>query len=262
MLGRFLKACLMLTVAMLLGTAPGHSTQVRPAPRTVWDGVYVHPQADRGELHFLRDCVRCHSGGGTGPMPSSEKFFDDWKDERLSSLFIYMKATMPPADPGSLTDWEYLDTLIYFLQLNGYPEGDTDLLPTQMDRIVLIGNESAKPFPAGTSVYALGCLTKTDQGWSIASSSAPSRSRPLLENETSLEILGTQPLGSGTIPLDGTFDVTRNAGARVYTRGSLSYKGNEPRITVAMIRALDPKCQVSEDDSPGAFGPVYKKKPK
>src|SRR4030095_6905200 len=109
--------CLFLFV-MLLRSAPVHSAQARPALRTVWDGVYVHPQADRGESNFFMHCAQCHEGVGNGLRLSSEDFFNRWRGETLSALFRYMKATMPPDNPGSLSDWEYLDIVTYILQIN------------------------------------------------------------------------------------------------------------------------------------------------
>lgn len=62
---------------MLLRSAEAHSQAVpaasvwdrlyyfhAQADRTVWDGVYVHPQADRGEVNFANHCASCHQGVG------------------------------------------------------------------------------------------------------------------------------------------------------------------------------------------------------
>src|SRR5689334_15867283 len=70
---------------MLLGAVETQSTQERPpAPRTVWDRVFFHAQADRGEVDFSRHCARCHDGSGDGLILSSEEFFNGWREERLS----------------------------------------------------------------------------------------------------------------------------------------------------------------------------------
>src|SRR4051812_10896295 len=76
---------------------------------------------------------------------------------------------MPADNPGSLEDWEYLDILIYILQLNGVPEGDTDLMPADLDRIVLIGVDGPKPLPVDSTVYGVGCLSQTEDGWALTS---------------------------------------------------------------------------------------------
>src|SRR4051794_5503962 len=70
-LGRVLKAGFLFALVMMLRSAEAHSTQVVPATsvwdklyyfhaqadRAVWDGVYVHPQADRGEVNFFNHCA-------------------------------------------------------------------------------------------------------------------------------------------------------------------------------------------------------------
>lgn len=45
-----------------------------------------------------------------------------------------MVTHMPLADPGSLTEVQYLDLMAYFLEVNGYPSG---LSPLNADDIVL-----------------------------------------------------------------------------------------------------------------------------
>src|SRR5207302_6468787 len=128
------------------------------------------------------------------------------REETLSALFMYMKTQMPPDSPGSLRDSEYLDILTYILQLNLYPSGETDLLPPQLDRVLLIGAAGPKPLPEGLAVYSVGCLSQTGSGWALTSATAPSRSRNLPETEQALKTLETQPLGSDNVRLEGNFD--------------------------------------------------------
>jgi hypothetical protein len=205
--------------------------------------VYVHPQADRGESNFFMHCARCHEGGGNGLLLSSEDFFNRWRGERLSALFRYMKTTMPPDNPGSLGDWEYLDIVTYILQINGYAEGSTDLLPSHLDGILLIGSDGHQPLPAGTSVYAVGCLNEGENGWFLTSASLPSRSRTLPETEQSFKTLETQLLGSGKVRLEGSFDGVGSRGAKVYVKGALTHRDGESGIDVSAIRVLNPQCK-------------------
>jgi hypothetical protein len=226
---------------MLLGAADA-STQVSPPSRTVWDEVYFHAQADRGEVTFAMVCVACHRGTTNGPILNSEEFYNRWRDERLLSLFTYIKATMPPDRPASLTDDEYLDLLVYILQLNQFPAGDTDILRPQLGRVVFSGIDGYSPLPAGTSVYSIGCLSQTESGSTLTSATAPSRSRNLPEKEQAFKTLESLPLGSSSIRLHGSFDSVSNQGARVYAKGFLTDPDGSG-IDVAAIRLLSPQCK-------------------
>jgi len=242
-LGTLFKIGFLFIFVMLLRSVPGHSAQGGPALRTVWDGVYVHPQADRGESNFFMHCVHCHEGGGHGLLLSSEDFFNSWRGETLSALFRYMKTTMPADNPGSLSDWEYLDIVTYILQINGYPEGSADLLPSHVDGILLVGSDGSQPQPAGTSVYAVGCLNQNENGWILTSASVPSRSRTLQETEQWFKTLETEPLSSGKMHLEGSFDAVGNRGAKVYVKGSLTQRDGKSGIDVSAIRALNSQCK-------------------
>jgi hypothetical protein len=230
-------------LVMLLSSAEAQSTQVRPpATRTVWDGVFFHAQADRGEVNFSRYCVRCHDGSSDALILSSEEFFNRWREERLTALYNYIKTNMPADNPGSLSEREYLDTLTYILQLNFYPAGETDLLPPQLDRVQIVGAEGPKPLQEGSLVYAVGCLSQTENGWKLTAATGISRSRNLLESERAFKTLETQPLGSDNVRLEGSFDAVGKQGAKVYAKGSLTYRGSDSGIDVAAIRVLSPQC--------------------
>jgi hypothetical protein len=148
---------------------------------------------------------------------------------------------MPPDNPASLSDWEYLDIITYILQINGYAEGSTDLLPSHLDGILLVDSDGIQPLPAGTSVYAAGCLNQGENGWILTSASVPSRSR-LPETDQSFKTLETQPLSSGKVRLEGMFNGVGNRGAKVYVKGSLIHRGGEFVIDVSAIRVLKAQC--------------------
>ena len=230
-------------LVLLFGAAARSTQAPSPATRTVWDGVFFHAQADRGEVDYSRYCVRCHDGSSDGLILSSEEFFNRWREERLSALFNYIKANMPADSPGSLSEREYLDILTYILQINFYPAGDTDVLPPQLEGIVLVGADGPKPLPAGSLVYSVGCLSQTENGWSLTSATPLSRSRNLSETGRALQILETQSLSSGTVRLEGSFDGIGKRGAKVYAKGSLTYRDSEPAIDVSAVRILSPQCK-------------------
>ena len=253
---KLLKAGFLFVLVMLLRSPETHSTQVNPPAstvwdrlyyfhaqpdRTVWDGVYIETQAERGEGNFFMHCAECHTGGGQGLSLSGGEFFDRWRGDRLTALFKYIKTNMPADHPGSLSDWEYLDTLIYILQVNGFPPGDTDLMPAELDRIQIIGADGPKSLPSGTTVYFVGCLIRTENGWNLTSATAPSRSRNFPETEQAFKVLEAQPLGSDEVGLEGSFEVV--GGAKVYTKGLLTYQDGQFGIAVSAIRVLSPQCK-------------------
>jgi hypothetical protein len=242
-LGRGLTASGLLLVLTTLLCGGEDSGKASHPFRTVLDGVYVHPQADRGAEHFAEYCAKCHNGSD-GILLSSDGFFDRWREERLSTLFNFMQTKMPADAPGSLGEWDYLDLVAYILQINGYPEGDQggDLLPSQLDGILLVGNEGSRPLPAGTPVYAVGCLNHSVNGWGLTSATGPWRSRFLPETDASFKKLGIQPLGSDEVRLQGKFDISGGRDSRVYVRGSITSHDGESGIDVSALRVLNPQC--------------------
>ena len=111
-MNRVLKAGFLFALVTLLRSAEVHSTQAGPAAsvwdrlyyfhaqadRTVWDGVYVDPQADRGEVNFFNHCASCHQGGGEGPILSGEKFFDHLTKEDMMQFTREGGGTKVPRD--------------------------------------------------------------------------------------------------------------------------------------------------------------------
>jgi hypothetical protein len=227
-------------VALSICAARPGVAESRPA-RTVLDGVYVHPQADRGAEHFANYCARCHNGSDA-LLLSSDDFFNHWREERLSTLFNYIQAKMPRNAPGSLDEWDYLDILVYILQINGYPEGSSDLLPSQLKGILLVGNEGPQPLPAGTPVYVTGCLNHSKDGWEVTSADGPWRSQYLPETAASFSTLAAQPLGSETVLLGGKLDFAVSPDNRVYVRGPIRHQNGESKLDVSVLQVLNPSC--------------------
>jgi hypothetical protein len=60
------------------------------------------------------------------PPLAGESFRAIWGGRSVRELFDTAK-TMPPANPGSLTDATYTNIVAYILQVNGYAAGETPL---------------------------------------------------------------------------------------------------------------------------------------
>ena len=119
-------------VALLLEDLDGGG-----ATQTIWDGVYSGDQVVRGRLAYDGQCAVCHgrrlNGAAedpdmqSGPPLARDKFLRDWSGRSLAVLFDYTRASMPEANPGSLSDGQYADILAYMLSVSGAPAGETAL---------------------------------------------------------------------------------------------------------------------------------------
>jgi quinoprotein glucose dehydrogenase len=93
------------------------------AAKSVNDGVYTAAQADRGAAVFKATCTACHEPSRF----TGNDFLSGWTGKPLYALFDTVSATMPEDNPGSLKPEQYADVVAYFLELNGYPTGTSDL---------------------------------------------------------------------------------------------------------------------------------------
>jgi mono/diheme cytochrome c family protein len=91
--------------------------------KSVNDGIYTAAQADRGATTFKASCTACHETSRF----TGDEFLAGWTEKPLHELFAHMSATMPEDNPGSLKPQQYADVVAYFLKLNGYPAGKTEL---------------------------------------------------------------------------------------------------------------------------------------
>lgn len=85
-------------------------------------GVYTTAQADRGMSIYDGQCASCHELSRF----KGKDFASAWTDKPLTDLHTAVKS-MPMDNPGSLKPEEYADVLAYFLSINGYPAGTTEL---------------------------------------------------------------------------------------------------------------------------------------
>ena len=105
--------------------------QGAPADRKIWDGVYTSAQAARGKEPFERSCARCHNielaGSQRGPALKGNVFWSKYDNESLSSLFMFIRDTMPQDGPSLLSDEIKADVLAYIMSVNGMPTGNAEL---------------------------------------------------------------------------------------------------------------------------------------
>jgi mono/diheme cytochrome c family protein len=115
----------------VLAAGAGVLAQNPPARQSVWDGVYTDAQAARGKEPFERSCARCHNielaGSQRGPALKGNVFWSKYDNERLSSLFMFIRDTMPQDGPSLLSDEIKADVLAYIMSVNGMPTGNAEL---------------------------------------------------------------------------------------------------------------------------------------
>jgi len=100
-------------------------------PRSAMDGVYTIEQAKRGADMFVAKCGTCHGGdmqgGPEAPAMSGAEFLFSWGGKTAGALYEYLRKSMPPNEPGSLTDQRYADMLAAIFRKNDFPAGQTEL---------------------------------------------------------------------------------------------------------------------------------------
>ena len=107
-------------VALSAGAAALHG---QAPTKTTNSGVYTAAQAERGKKLFESKCTACHDTARfTGDV-----FLDAWAGKPLKDVWDIASGTMPEDNPGSLQQQEYGDILAFFLNLNEFPTGETDL---------------------------------------------------------------------------------------------------------------------------------------
>ncbi len=106
--------------------------------RSIWSGVFTVEQAERGKVVNSGVCSKCHGDRGDGagepdqpqaPAIARATFLRKWDGQSLATLFEYIRGTMPPDNPASRTDQNYIDVIAHMLTLTMVPPGDTELPP-------------------------------------------------------------------------------------------------------------------------------------
>jgi mono/diheme cytochrome c family protein len=230
---------------VLLVSTWGLAAGLAQAPTSALDGVYTAAQAARGEAAYLTHCIKCHEGlEADGPELAGRMFIDRWREDRLESLFTFIRTTMPGNAPGSLDDREYADILAHILRVNGLPDGARELSPDMVGSIQFVGPEGPQPLPNLTIVRAVGCLNaQANDTWALveAGSLAPVRNRIVARTTPEeLERAAAQPLGTLRVQL---LNVKKEqgdsyAGHKVQVTGVLNRRVTVERITVDRLNVM------------------------
>jgi len=107
------------------------------AGRRQGPATFTTAQAAQGKTAYAETCAACH-----GPNLDDGEFagnlkglsFVDWIAKPLDGLLKFLKAEMPPKNPGSLSDDTYVDIIAFILQSNGMQPGNQEL-PSDMNAL-------------------------------------------------------------------------------------------------------------------------------
>jgi len=122
-----LPACAAVAIAGF--TYPVVSAEAPPQPP---QPTYTADQAQRGEMVVSAHCVECHGEllqGTEAPALKGDSFMKWLTGRDIGAAFIKIRDTMPVDLEDSVSETDKLDALAYLLQVNGVPEGDTELPP-------------------------------------------------------------------------------------------------------------------------------------
>ena len=129
---------LMTAAALAWAAAAAEAQTVKPV--SVWSGVYTEAQNKRGEDLHSAVCAMCHgqrlNGAGQPEMPPSPAIaratlLRKWSNQTVAALFVYIRHTMPPDAPNTLTDQQTVDAIAHMLAVSEIPPGARELPPDQ-----------------------------------------------------------------------------------------------------------------------------------
>ena len=215
--------------------------------QSVWDGVYTTDQAARGKNFYDTSCATCHGdtlGGRNGRALAGPRFFQDWGEDSLSSLFNIISTTMPRGEPHSLDEGAYLDIVAYILQKNEYPAGAADLTADRVDEVRVLRKEGPGPVPNFALVTLVGCLIEPSENlWVLASGSEPVRTRnPDASTGVERQRSELTPLGPQRFELMDVYSSgLSHRGHRMEVKGLL-IRGTPNRLNVTAMQMLADRC--------------------
>jgi mono/diheme cytochrome c family protein len=225
------------------------------APKTVLDGVYSNPQAERGHVSYTTYCSACHGNaleGVSAPSLTGNRFIERWREGALGPLYEFIKERMPfgrPANAKPILDNEYLDILTYVLKVNGYRAGESELAPGLLGNVMLVGMNGPQPVPDGAHVVTVGCLSQAGDGlWVVSHATEPARtSTENISTPADLKTSTQKKLGNLTFRLADLeavpdFSPSAHDGHKIQVKGFLTRQPNAERISVSSMEMLDSSC--------------------
>jgi S-disulfanyl-L-cysteine oxidoreductase SoxD len=256
----FRKSILILSLAftctaLYVAAAAAQSPPTPPSTDgKIWDGTFTAEQAARGKTNFTTSCERCHLvdlSGGTGPSLKGTRFMTSWENESLYKIFTKIRDTMPPNFGTTLTDDAKLDVLTYILQVNGFPEGSSELkLETdQLEGIQVVRKGANRPAVPNFSIVEMtGCLVKgPNDTWLLTNSSEPSITKDQPATPEELKAAAAKPGGTQAFRLVSvnSFKPDLHSGQKMEAKG-LIYRETDnadaARLNVLSLQMVASSC--------------------
>lgn len=107
------------------------SAAAAPGAKTIWDGVFTQPQAERGRDVYRKSCASCHKpdllGESAAPPLAGPEFAQRWAGQSVDDLLTTIRRSMPQEAPDSLGTAVYADLVSFLLSVNGSPAGQSEL---------------------------------------------------------------------------------------------------------------------------------------
>ena len=154
---------------------------------------------------------------------------------------------MPPDNPSSLDDDEYLDVVSVILQANAYPIGTQDLAADAIDDIQIMRKpgEESKEARNFSVVEVVGCLTEgPDHAWMLTNTSEPTLTRERPSTAEELKEAVSRLLGTGTFRLVSAapFKPESHNGQKVSAKGLVYRAPNKDRLNLSSLQMVSPSC--------------------
>jgi len=92
------------------------------------EAFFTAEQARTGAGEYRVHCSACHGtnlAGGAAPALRGGNLAQSWAN--ANALYQYYSETMPPSNPGGLSETTYINILAHILNENGFPAGEQEL---------------------------------------------------------------------------------------------------------------------------------------
>jgi quinoprotein glucose dehydrogenase len=243
----FVIACFGLHAVSGVGarTSQSPAASGASAGRSVWDGVFTQPQAERGRGFFLEHCAGCHGAdlrGGEAKALVGTQFWANWQETDVDYLLGQIRKNMPFSEDGSLAgtlgESTYVDIVAHILTSNGFPAGPRELTSAASVGVRIVPKEGPGELPADAFAHVVGCLARGGGGeWQLVRATRPARATASSVPQTD------SPLGDRVVVLK--FVITplqKYEGFRMSATGRLIGEGGSGGLNVSRIAPVSQTC--------------------